>query len=89
MASIERTAYPRLGKRLSASELKTHYSITDVKARLTFLAMLKTRQHLGYFPALLEVPAQIVRFLADAFGLRQTIERVASTRNQGKNSKGT
>jgi hypothetical protein len=31
--------------------------------------MLKTRQRLGYFPALPEVPAQIVRFLADALGL--------------------
>jgi TnpA family transposase len=84
MASIERTAYPRLGKQLSAAELEMHYAITDEEARLvrlatngdsprlTFLALLKTRQHLGYFPALLEVPDQIVRFLADRFGLPQT-----------------
>lgn len=84
MASIDRTAYPRLGKRLSAAELEAQYAMTDEEAclvrlatngdspRLTFLALLKTRQHLGYFPALLELPDQIVRFLADSFGLPQT-----------------
>ncbi len=81
MASIDRTAYPRLNKRLSAAELETRYALTDDderlvrlatngdSPRLTFLAMLKTRQHLGYFPSLPEMPAQIVRFLAGAFGL--------------------
>jgi hypothetical protein len=85
MASIDRTAYPQLGKRLSASELEAQYAITDEEARLvrlatngdsprlTFLALLKTRQHLGYFPTLLELPDQIVRFLADSFGLPQTM----------------
>jgi hypothetical protein len=29
MASIDRTAYPRLGKRLSASEFDAQYAITD------------------------------------------------------------
>ncbi|MGF1615477.1 MAG: DUF4158 domain-containing protein [Gammaproteobacteria bacterium] len=84
MASIDRTAYPRLGKRLSASELEAQYAITDEESRLvrlmtngdsprlTCLTLLKTRQHLGYFPALLEVPDQIVRFLTDSFGLPQT-----------------
>ena len=84
MASIDRTAYPRLGKRLSASELEAQYAITEEEARLvrlatngdsprlTFLVLLKTRQHLGYFPTLLELPDQIVRFLADSFGLPQT-----------------
>ncbi len=84
MASIERTAYPRFGKRLSVSELEMHYALTDEEARLarletngdsprlTFLTMLKMRQHLGYFPALREVQEQIVTFLADAFGLPKT-----------------
>ena len=84
MASIDRTAYPRLGKQLSESELETLYAITDEEARLvrratngdsprlTFLTLLKTRQHLGYFPALREVPDQIIRFLADSFGLSQS-----------------
>jgi len=83
MASIHRTAYPRLGKRLSASELEAQYAITDDEARqvhlttkgdsprLTYLTLLKTRQRLGYFPALIEAPDQIVRFLTGSFGLPQ------------------
>ncbi len=38
MASIDRTAYPRLGKRLSASELEAQYAITEEEARLVRLA---------------------------------------------------
>ena len=65
---------------LSASELEAQYAVTDEEARLvrlatngesprlTFLTMLKTRRHLGYFLALPEVPDQIVRFLGDVFG---------------------
>jgi TnpA family transposase len=81
MASINRTAYPRLNPRMSAAELESQYALADDEERLvrratngdsprlTFLTMLKTRQRLGYFPVLPEVPAQIVRFLADALGL--------------------
>ncbi|MDX2343191.1 MAG: DUF4158 domain-containing protein, partial [Acidimicrobiia bacterium] len=84
MASIDRTAYPRLGKQLSTSELETLYAITDEEARLvrratngdsprlTFLTLLKTRQYLGYFPALREVPDQVIRFIADSFDLLQS-----------------
>jgi TnpA family transposase len=84
MASVDRTAYPRIGKHLSASELNAQYAIDDEETRLvrvstngdcqrlTFLVMLKSRQHLGYFPALLDVPDQIVGFLADSFGIPQT-----------------
>lgn len=81
MASIDRTAYPRLPKQLSDEELEAQYGPTDEEsaltfketigdsARLTFLVMLKTRQQLGYFPLLGEVPEQIIVFLADALSL--------------------
>ena len=81
MASIERTAYPRLPKQLSDEELEVQFGPTDEEsaltfkesigdsARLTFLVMLKTRQQLGYFPLLGEVPKQIIVFLADALRL--------------------
>ena len=61
MASIDRTAYPRLPHRLSDEELDAQYGLTDeemalaleeslgTSARLTFLVMLKTRQQLAYF----------------------------------------
>ena len=69
MASIERTAYPRLGKRLSTSELEAQYAITDEEARLvrratngdsprlTFVTLLKTRQHPSR-------PTKVLRFTA-------------------------
>jgi len=81
MASIERTAYPRQREQLSDEELEVQFGPTDEEsaltfketigdsARLTFLVMLKTRQQLGYFPLLGEVPKQITAFLADALGL--------------------
>ena len=78
MASIDRTAYPRFSHPLSDQELDARYGPTDEEtaltlekslgagARLTFLVMLKSRQQLGYFPLLDEVPKQIVGFLRDA-----------------------
>lgn len=81
MASIDRTAYPRFNRRLSADELEAQYGPTDEdialtrrecigdSSRLTFLAMLKTRQRLGYFPLLGDVPGPLVAFLVDAMGL--------------------
>ncbi len=38
MASIDRTAYPQLGKRLSASELEEQYAISEKQARLVRLS---------------------------------------------------
>jgi hypothetical protein len=81
MASIDRTAYPRLPKQLSDEELEAQFGPADEEAaltfkesigdnaRLTFLVMLKTRQQLGYFPLLGEVPEQITVFLAAALSL--------------------
>ncbi len=78
MASINRTAYPRFSHPFSDRELDALYGPTEeetmltlgkslgASARLTFLVMLKTRQQLGYFPLLDEVPEQIVGFLGGA-----------------------
>jgi hypothetical protein len=78
MASIDRTAYPRFSHQFSDRELDARYGPTEeettltldkslgASARLTFLVMLKTRQQLGYFPLLDEVPEQIVGFLRGA-----------------------
>ncbi len=81
MASLERTAYPRLGDRLSERELQHAYTLADEErdfirriahgnsGRLTLAIMLKTRQCLGYFPSLDDVPLAIRRHLAKALGL--------------------
>lgn len=74
MASIERTAYPRLKKSFTETELKNYYVPTEdeiyfVKNRangeepqLHLLIMLKTFQRLGYFPRIEDVPEEVVRF---------------------------
>ena len=76
MASIDRTAYPRLSKRFTGQELTSQYRLSEQelafvrrsargdKGRLSLAILLKVRQHLGYFPALQEVPDQIRRHIA-------------------------
>ncbi|MEH6633078.1 MAG: Tn3 family transposase [Halopseudomonas aestusnigri] len=84
MASLERTAYPRLNHRLSERDLHNYYSLTDEenifirnnangqKGQLTLAVMLKTRQHLQYFPPLTNLPKNIRRFLAGSLKLPET-----------------
>ncbi|WP_296898799.1 DUF4158 domain-containing protein, partial [Thiohalocapsa sp.] len=81
MASIERTAYPRFPRQLSDQELdvrlgptieETELTLSESQgdeARLTFLVMLKSRQQLGYFPLLDEVPEQVIVFLRTVLNL--------------------
>jgi hypothetical protein len=77
MASIDRTAYPRLSKRCTGQELAIQYRLSEQelgfvrrsargnKGRLSLAVLLKTRQHLAYFPALEEVSDQIRLHLAN------------------------
>lgn len=81
MASIERTAYPRFKPLLTASELHSLYCPTDEERdliaahargatqQLTLLTLLKCHQHLGYLPALADVPAQIRTYLCQQLSL--------------------
>ncbi len=76
MTSIDRTAYPRFANHLSQRELRERYAVTDDEyrfisqmakgssGRLTLAIFLKTRQQLGYFPSLSEVPQTIRKHLA-------------------------
>ena len=75
MASIERTAYPRLQPFLSQEELETlyHPSLMEMEfvktkargnvQRLTLLTLLKCHQHLGYMPELNVKTSQISDYL--------------------------
>lgn len=75
MPAIHETAYPYLKRQPRANELANLYSPTRAErelalqqtkgpvARIGFLVMLKTFQHLGYFVRLAEVPAPIVTHL--------------------------
>jgi TnpA family transposase len=81
MASIERTAYPCFKPSLTANELHALYCPSDderdfisAQARgdiqqLTLLTLLKCQQHLGYLPALTDVPQQIRTYLCQQLHL--------------------
>jgi hypothetical protein len=72
MASIERTAYPRFKRQVSARELRDAYSVSaeegewargltrSAEHRLALTVLLNCFQRLGYFPALDEVPSSVV-----------------------------
>ena len=76
MASIDRTAYPHFSKRLSDKELSNCYGLNNEeqdfihryarndRGYLVLSVILKTRQQLGYFAALQDVPNQIVTHLS-------------------------
>jgi hypothetical protein len=81
MTSIDRTAYPRPGSRLTREELRARYTLTETDltfirlsargevGRVVLAALLKARQELGYFPAADEVHADTAAHLASQLGL--------------------
>ena len=81
MASIERTAYPRLTGRMSEAMHRQAYTLSEDEktlvlqsangnsGRLTFAVLLKARQALGYFPSASEIPESVQRYLAEQLSL--------------------
>ncbi|MFD8565208.1 DUF4158 domain-containing protein, partial [Streptosporangium canum] len=85
MASIDRTAYPRFTRAVSARELaevftpsadevewargKTH----DDQPLLALLVWLKAYQRLGYFPKLAEVPTVVAEHIRSVVGLPEAV----------------
>ncbi|MCX4398715.1 MULTISPECIES: DUF4158 domain-containing protein [unclassified Streptomyces] len=75
MTSIERTAYPRFKRLITAHELYLFFSPTRDELQwaadatdgdehlLALLLMLKSYQRMGCFPALEDVPEQVVEFV--------------------------
>ncbi len=95
MPLIERTAYPRLPRRPSASELARLYTPTlreiDLAKRATrggetqhlaFLLMLKSFQRLGYFPKQEEVPETVVSHLRSCLDVSVEAPAVAPPRSR-------
>jgi hypothetical protein len=81
MASIERTAYPRFKRQVSARELRDAYALrpdegdwgraatrSDEHLR-ALTVLLKCFERLGYFPSLKDVPAAVVEHLRGQLGL--------------------
>ena len=77
MPSVERTAYPRFSRSLTAQELSRFFTPTEeeitfarAEARgdrhqLCFLTLLKCLQRLHYFPALDQIPAAVIEHIRD------------------------
>src|SRR3954451_23969502 len=77
MTAIGRTAYPCAGRRPDRAELRAHYELIEAEhaflrrhargdaGRLMLALVLKTRAHLGLFPAPGEVSRKVVDHLAD------------------------
>lgn len=83
MTSRDRTAYPRIEKRLNDKELEAGYILSTEECRfirgnsrgdtgqLSLAIVLKTRQQVGYFPPLADVPDQIRLHLAKLLGIAE------------------
>jgi len=88
MPSIDRTAYPRFRGLLTNAELEADFALSDgdkafvrrhargAIGRLSLAVSLKTRQWLGCFAALTDVPDQIRIHLADELGRGEQVERL-------------
>lgn len=85
MASIERTAYPRIKQRLTKSELQEFYTpnleekffirenARNDEPQLHLLVQLKCFQRLGYFPNLEDVPDSVIKHLRSALRFKDEI----------------
>jgi len=90
MTAIDRTAYPCAGRRPDRAELRQHYDLCEAEhafvrrhargdtGRLLLALTLKTRTHLGYFPAPSEIARTVVDHLAAQFDTCAIAEGVAN-----------
>jgi hypothetical protein len=85
VASIDRTAYPRFSRMVSARELAEAFTPTGNEVEwargrsqhdqhfLALLVLLKSYQRLGYFPMLKQVPDVVVAHLRGALTLAESV----------------
>ena len=86
MASIDRTAYPRFKRVVSARELAKAFMPTADEVEwaraktateqhlLALVVLLKCYQRLGYFPKLADVPAVVVDYVRGKLKLDEVVE---------------
>lgn len=97
MTSIERTAYPRFKRFLSARELHVFYTpqpeeiawtsglVRSDSHLLAFMVQLKCFNRMGYFPRLDEVPEAVVAHIRRDLGLGEDVAAVYdSERTRGR-----
>ena len=92
MASIERTAYPRLKQNFTKNELRDLYTPTSEEiifvrqttrkedTQLHLLIHLKLFEQLGYFPNIEDVPEPLIKHLRSALQLSHDIIPVVISR---------
>lgn len=96
MASIDRTAYPRFKRVVSARELAEAFAPTPDEAGwargrtqndqhfLALVVLLKCYQRLGYFPKLTDVPAVVVDHVRGKLDLADGVKAEADAERTGK-----
>ena len=96
MASIDRTAYPRFKRVISARELAESFTpargeVEWARGRaqndqhfLALVVRLKCYQRLGYFPKLAEVPVMVVDHVRGKLELARAVAAVADAERTGK-----
>ncbi|VXD22093.1 transposase [Planktothrix paucivesiculata PCC 9631] len=92
VTSIERTAYPRFKRQLTAQELTEIYTPKKSEIALAYattqgesnilnlLCLLKSFQRLGYFPSLVDIPLKIVAHIRSS--LKFSVETVLGYENR-------
>ncbi len=86
MASVERTAYPVFSRSYGPKELQQHFSPAEheiewVKSRtpsaslrLSLAVLLKSFQHLRYFPAIDEIPVPVIDHVRNVIGYSERVQ---------------
>jgi len=93
--AVHETAYPRLKSSVTSKDLSDAYTPTEEEmklacriakghtARLRFLVLLQTFQHLGYFVQLKDVPISIIDHIRSFLVIRSTPLNAVSYDNSG------
>jgi TnpA family transposase len=96
VASIDRTAYPRFARAVSARELAEVFTPSaaevewargktqDDQHLLALLVWLKVYQRLGYFPKLADVPAVVAEHIRGVLGLPEQVVLAAAAERSAK-----
>ncbi len=96
MTSIDRTAYPRFKRTMSAREIADVFTpsageiewaqgkTVTAPNMLTLLAWLKSFQYLGYFPGLHEVPEPVLAHIRSTLGLAEGVRAEVDADRTGK-----
>ncbi|RAX07471.1 DUF4158 domain-containing protein [Photorhabdus bodei] len=94
MTSVDRTAYPHFNKSLSQKELASCYALSDDEltfirqntrsqhSQLNLAIRLKTRQHLGYFITLSQIPFSVIQFIATQLNLPENSRLIPERRDR-------